>query len=91
MQPTRMVLQLVRFQHTQANVAAQTVRVGLLAKKGRMTRVFDRWGVIHPLTELKIDCCQVVQVKTEETNGYTALQVIRTNNDIILPHQHSIL
>jgi len=51
------------------------VRCGVLAYKKGMCQVFDRWGTIHPLTELQIDNCQVVQVKTPEKHGYCALQI----------------
>ena len=40
-----------------------------------MVSVFDRWGVVHSLTELRVDVCEVTQVKTEEKEGYNALQV----------------
>eukprot|EP00298_Acanthocystis_sp_HF-20_P024197 c3430_g1_i1.p1 GENE.c3430_g1_i1~~c3430_g1_i1.p1 ORF type:complete len:419 (+),score=176.66 c3430_g1_i1:38-1258(+) len=50
-----------------------TVRVGVIARKVGMTQLFDRWGVSRTLTELKIDCCQVVQVKTD--TGRIALQM----------------
>ena len=50
-------------------------RVGLIARKEGMTRVFDEDGRHIPVTVLKIDACQVVSVKTEETDGYTAVQV----------------
>lgn len=40
-----------------------------------MLPVWDKWGRRYPTTVLQLDECEVVQVKTEETNGYTALQV----------------
>lgn len=40
-----------------------------------MTQEWDQWGVRQPLTVLWIDDCQVVQVKTDAKEGYTALQL----------------
>ena len=40
-----------------------------------MLPLWDKWGERHATTVLHLDTCQVVQVKTDETNGYTALQL----------------
>jgi len=40
-----------------------------------MTRIFDSEGRHVPVTVLKIDNCQVVAVRTEEKDGYVALQL----------------
>ena len=50
-------------------------RVGLIARKEGMTRIFDEDGCHIGVTVLKIDQCQVTAVKTEETDGYTAVQL----------------
>ena len=50
-------------------------RTGLLAMKVGMLGIFDKWGKRIPVTVLQVDNCRVVQIKTEETNGYTALQL----------------
>lgn len=50
-------------------------RTGLLAQKLGMTRVFDDKGEHVPVTLLRVENCQVVAVKTQERDGYTALQV----------------
>lgn len=50
-------------------------RVGALAMKVGMLAIFDRWGQRHAVTVLHLDECQVVQKKTVESDGYTALQV----------------
>jgi large subunit ribosomal protein L3 len=51
------------------------MRTGLLAQKLGMTRIFTEEGNHVPVTVLKVDNCQVVAVRTEETDGYVALQV----------------
>lgn len=50
-------------------------RTGALAMKVGMLAVWDKWSIRYPVTVLHIDNCQVIQKKTEETNGYTALQL----------------
>src|SRR3954468_23993169 len=51
------------------------MRSGLIAQKLGMTRVFTDEGEHVPITVLKVDGCQVVAVRTEETDGYTAVQL----------------
>lgn len=51
------------------------MRAGLIAKKIGMTRIFDEAGDSIPVTVLEVDNCQVVAQKTQEKNGYTALQI----------------
>ncbi|MGQ9369680.1 50S ribosomal protein L3 [Azospirillum sp. ST 5-10] len=51
------------------------MRSGLIAQKVGMTRVFTDEGEHVPVTVLKVDGCQVVAVRTEETDGYTAVQL----------------
>jgi len=47
----------------------------LLGTKLGMTRVFDEKGVSVPVTVIEVGPCVVTQVKTEETDGYTAVQI----------------
>ena len=47
----------------------------LLGKKLGMTQVYDDDGVVHPVTVIQLGPCTVMQVKTEETDGYVALQI----------------
>jgi large subunit ribosomal protein L3 len=51
------------------------MRTGLIAQKLGMTRVFNDDGNHVPVTVLKVDNCQVVAVRTQEKDGYTAVQL----------------
>lgn len=51
------------------------MRSGLIARKMGMTRVFDDTGMHIPVTVLHVDKCQVVAVRTEEKDGYNAVQL----------------
>ncbi len=51
------------------------MRSGLLAQKVGMTRIFTDAGEHVPVTVLKLENCQVVAHRTQDGNGYTALQV----------------
>ncbi len=51
------------------------MRTGLIAQKLGMTRVFTDEGNHLPVTVLKVDNCQVLAVRTTETDGYTAVQL----------------
>ena len=51
------------------------MRTGLIARKEGMTRVFDEDGRHVGVTVLKIDACQVIDVMTEERDGYVAVQL----------------
>jgi large subunit ribosomal protein L3 len=51
------------------------MRTGLIALKMGMTRLFTEEGTHVPVTVLRVDNCQVVAVRTEEKDGYTALQL----------------
>lgn len=48
---------------------------GLLGKKIGMTRIFDNEGNIVPVTIVEAGPCYVTQIKTEETDGYEAIQI----------------
>ncbi len=48
---------------------------GLIGKKVGMTNVYDEQGKNHPCTILEVGPCTVVQVKTEEVDGYSAVQI----------------
>ena len=48
---------------------------GLIGKKLGMTRVFNEDGHSIPVTVLQCGPCPITQIKTQETDGYTALQI----------------
>src|SRR5471030_3543279 len=51
------------------------MRSGLIAQKVGMTRIFTDAGEHVPVTVLKVEGCQVVAHRTQDKNGYTALQL----------------
>src|SRR5450631_2859120 len=51
------------------------MRSGIIAKKLGMTRIFTDSGDHVPVTVLSVEGCQVVAHRTQEKNGYTALQL----------------
>ena len=58
------------------------MRTGLIAQKEGMTRVFDDQGRHIPVTLLKVDNCQVVAIRSEEKEGYTAVQLGAGNKKV---------
>jgi len=51
------------------------MRTGVLAKKLGMARFFDEAGTHVPVTVLSLDGCQVVSQRTQDKDGYVALQL----------------
>ena len=51
------------------------MRTGVVAKKLGMTRLFDEAGAHVPVTVLSLEGCQVTGHRTQETDGYVALQL----------------
>ena len=49
--------------------------LGVIGEKLGMTQVFDEHGLAIPVTVIKVSKMVVTQVKTEETDGYNAIQV----------------
>jgi large subunit ribosomal protein L3 len=49
--------------------------VALIGKKIGMTRIFDDEGAAVPVTVVEAGPCPVLQIKTAETDGYTAVQL----------------
>ena len=48
---------------------------GLIGKKVGMTQIFDESGKVIPVTVIEAGPCVVAQVKTNETDGYNAIQL----------------
>ena len=51
------------------------MKKAILATKVGMTQIFNEDGALIPVTVLQAGPCVVTQVKTEENDGYTAVQV----------------
>lgn len=51
------------------------MKKAILARKVGMTQIFDENGVLIPVTVLLAGPCVVIQVKTEENDGYNSVQV----------------
>ena len=51
------------------------MKKAILATKVGMTQIFNNEGVLVPVTVLQAGPCVVTQVKTEENDGYKAVQV----------------
>lgn len=49
--------------------------VGILGTKLGMTQVFDETGKAIPVTIIQAGPCHVTQLKTQQTDGYSAIQV----------------
>lgn len=49
--------------------------LGLIGKKIGMTQVFAEDGTVVPVTAIEAGPCPIVQVKTEERDGYRAVQL----------------
>ncbi len=48
---------------------------GMIGKKIGMTRIFKEDGTVVPVTAIEAGPCTVTQVKTEEKEGYNAIQL----------------
>ncbi|MHC4941206.1 MAG: 50S ribosomal protein L3 [Planctomycetota bacterium] len=49
--------------------------MGILGRKIGMTQIYDESGKSVPVTAIDAGPCRVIQVKTPETDGYTAIQI----------------
>ena len=56
-------------------MAAMADVKGILGRKIGMTQIFDDAGHAVPVTVVEAGPCRVAQVKTPETDGYTAVQL----------------
>ncbi|MGQ0720680.1 MAG: 50S ribosomal protein L3 [Candidatus Eiseniibacteriota bacterium] len=48
---------------------------GIVGRKKGMTQIFGEDGRVIPVTVIETPKCRVAQVKTEESDGYTAVQI----------------
>ena len=51
------------------------MNIGILGTKLGMTQIFDESGLAIPVTIIKAGPCLITQIKTLETDGYSAVQV----------------
>lgn len=51
------------------------MKKGIIGKKIGMTQIFDENGKVIPVTVVEAGPCVVVQKKTEQNDGYEAIQV----------------
>ena len=51
------------------------MKKAIIGKKVGMTQIFDEHGKVIPVTVVEAGPCVVTQKKTEETDGYTAVQL----------------
>ena len=49
--------------------------IGLIGRKAGMTRIFTDEGLSIPVTVIEVESNRITQVRTEETDGYRAIQV----------------
>jgi len=49
--------------------------IGILGKKIGMTQIFDENGKMTPSTLIEVGPCYILQIKTRESDGYTAIQL----------------
>jgi large subunit ribosomal protein L3 len=60
---------------------------GIIGKKIGMTQVFDETGEVVPVTVIEAGPCYVTQVKTEDVDGYAAVQL---GYEPVEPHKLSL-
>jgi large subunit ribosomal protein L3 len=49
--------------------------IGLLGRKVGMTQIFDEAGNVVPVTVIQAGPCRVLQIRTQERDGYEAVQL----------------
>ena len=54
---------------------SETEIKGLLGKKLGMTQIFDANNHVGPVTVVEAGPCVITQIRTQETDGYTAIQI----------------
>ena len=53
----------------------KTTKKAILGKKLGMTRIFNNEGKMIPVTVVECGPCPVVQIRTDEKDGYSAIQI----------------
>ncbi len=62
-------------QSTQKSNKVEGHRVGILGRKVGMTQVYDESGQVVPVTVVAAGPCNVLQLRTPEVDGYSAVQL----------------
>ena len=67
--------------------------IGILGQKVGMTRVYDEAGTITPVTVILAEPNAVLQVKTQDNDGYGAVQPLLTGDFYgqFLTHRYELL
>jgi len=60
---------------SQGKKGKKSMRIGILGRKVGMTQMFDEKGAIMPITVVDVSECFISQVKTKDTDGYSAIQI----------------
>lgn len=55
---------------------------GLIGKKVGMTSIFDDLGRSIPVTVIEVEPCTITQIKTDETDGYNAVQLAAFDKNV---------
>jgi large subunit ribosomal protein L3 len=70
-----MLAQCVPASQPITNKGEITMHKALIGKKVGMTQIFDENGKVIPVTVIEAGPCTVLQIKTEEKDGYSAVQL----------------
>jgi large subunit ribosomal protein L3 len=70
-QPAEVTLDLA----TSVREEIRSMRVGMLGRKVGMTQIYKENGTVIPVTVLECGPCTVMQVRTADRDGYSALQL----------------
>ena len=57
------------------DLKVRAMPVGLLGRKIGMTQVYDDGGLLIPVTVIEAGPCVVIQIRTQERDGYEAVQL----------------
>ena len=60
------------------------MRTGIIGKKIGSSSHFNKDGLVIPVTIVKVDDCVVTQIKTQERDGYNAIQLASIENNLKL-------